>query len=52
MDNPTGVDPDYIWTPWGWLRIRGWHHTAASATPGSSWLSIQVQGTSITINQG
>ena len=52
MDNPTGIDSDYIWTPWGWLRICGWHHTAVSATPGSSWLSVQVQGTSITINQG
>ena len=52
MDNPTGVDPDYIWTPWGWLRLRGGSHPAVSGTPGSSWLSIQVQGTSITINQG
>ena len=40
MENPTGIDPDFVWTPWGWLRIRGWHHTAVSATPGQSWLSI------------
>ena len=52
MEHHVGSDPDYIWTPWGWLRVRGWSQTVVSGTPGSSWLSIQVQGTSITINQG
>ena len=51
MENPISIDPDYTWTPWGWLRIRGWNQTVVSGTPGS-WLSIQVHGTNITIKQG
>jgi hypothetical protein len=43
--------PDYIWTPWGWLRLRSWSHTASTGTP-SNWLSVQVQGTRITIQHG
>ena len=44
-------DSASIWTPWGWLRLRSWTHTTSTGTPGS-WLSVQVQGTSITIKHG
>ena len=44
-------ESDYIWTPWGWLRLRSWSHTSVTNTPGTG-LSIQVPGTSITIKHG
>ena len=47
MDNPSS-ESDYIWTPWGWLRLRGWTHTSVTSTPGTG-LSIQVPGISVTI---
>jgi hypothetical protein len=48
MNDSTGSDLDFIWTPWGWVRLRSWTHTATTGTPGRR-LSIQLQGTSITI---
>ena len=51
MEKHIGIDPDFVWTPWGWLRLRGWQQTVVAATPGSA-VSIQVQGSSITIKHG
>ena len=52
MDDPTALDRDVVWTPWGWLRIHRWTHTVVSGTPGSSTVSIQLQGTSLVIRHG
>ena len=52
MDNPTALDRDFVWTPWGWLRVRHWTRTVVSGTPGSSAVSIQLQGTSLVIIHG
>lgn len=52
MDDPTAIDLDFDWTPWGWLRIRRWANTMVSGTPGSSAVSIQMRGTSIVISHG
>jgi hypothetical protein len=51
MDHYTSSDTDFVWTPWGWLRVRGWTHTTSTGTPGG-WLSIQVPGTRITVQHG
>jgi hypothetical protein len=52
MEDPTSVDVEFVWTPWGWIRLRSWSYGYAPASPARTWVSIQVQGTSISVNHG